>query len=334
MMRSKHLPLIQSGRAPSIASVIRGKIFEVDRMACQYSARTISAYRASVERTPWGGLPPVHQLTFKLAAISICHQINWDFLHARLAEHLLSSNQTEMVKRIAQVTAPELTGWLKGYAKPTRIRATERARMLRTIGECLSAQLAGDPYNLVAASHNRIAGPEGFVARLDMFEPYRVDPLRKKSNVLVQDLIRERIVAFEDQDSLRPAIDYHIVRLYLRSGRVVPLHGVVADSLKNKVRQRPRFVNALREAVAEALQLTAAYARLPLADVNYIEWQLGRSVCELNAPRCVGRERSSDLDADVANLFGGPCPYVAFCLARNDPEWRKLREPNFPTTFY
>jgi hypothetical protein len=298
------------------------------------AAETIKSYHASVETTPWGALPQANQLTFKIAVVAICHQFNWDFLQERLATYLLSNDLSEMIRKLSSARAEDLNEWLAGYDKPARIQATRRSAILRSVGKQLSIECGGDPLRLVAAAGHRIAGPDGFIAQLDRFESFRIDPLRKKSNVLVQDLVRERIVSFADEDALRPAVDYHVMRIYLRSGRVIPLYSVVAEVLKGKPRPRPRLVQLLRGAVSEAIQLTASYARLPVAAVNYVEWQLGRSICDSRRPACMQTERPSGLDEGIAKLFVGNCPYISFCQARGDPEWRKLREPKFKSTFY
>lgn len=316
-----------------LASVLDRPIFRVDQLACAAAAETIRAYHASLDTMPWGTLPPANQLVFKLAFVAICHQFNWDFLQDRLAKHILAEDQQHMIRRISATRSDELQEWLAGYDKPERIQATRRAAMLRDVGKELLA-CGGDALALVALAGNRIDGLTGFVNQLNRFEAYRLDPLHKKSYVLIQDLVREGIVRFEDEDSLRPAIDYHIMRLYLRSGRVVPLHDVVADELRGKPRPRPRLVHLLREAVGEALQVTASYARLSIPEMNYVEWQLGRSVCERDTPACLKTERPAGLDADIARIFVGNCPYIGFCQACRDPERRKLQEPRFVSTFY
>ncbi len=206
--------------------------------------------------------------------------------------------------------------------------------MLRAIGTGLSSHFEGDAWALVGRSQDRLDGATGFLAQLDTFEPYRMDPLRKKSSVLIQDLVRERIVHFEDEVSIRPAVDYHIMRLYLRTGRVVPMHSVVVDVLKGKPRPRPRLVRLLREAVAEALQATARYAQLSVADVNYVEWQIGRAICDRRRPACTEPQPQVHIDRDVAALYDTKCPYLGFCHAFRDAEWRKLSEPNFVSRFY
>ncbi|MBX7185521.1 MAG: hypothetical protein K1Y01_10290 [Vicinamibacteria bacterium] len=325
----------RSSKPGRLAHVIgQGGLFHIDEFACAEAAQAIRGYKAAVEETRWGQLPKANQLTFKLAFVAICHQMNWDFLQDRLATHLLSDDETEMVQRLETVKADQVAHWLSGYKKPRRIDATKRAAMLRSVGKELQRSCHGSSLALVRESAGRIAGPTGFVSQLARFEPYREDPLQKKSYVLIQDLVRERIVAFEDEDSLRPAIDYHIMRLYLRSGRVVPVHDVVVDILKTQAKPRPRLVRLLRESVSEALHLTARLAHLPVADVNYVEWQLGRAICDPKAPHCVNTKPHSMLASDVAILFRGGCPYMGFCHAFQNPEWRKLREPRVSTTFY
>lgn len=327
------MPLPQDSASRRLAKVLNRPLFRIDELACVQAADAIRSYRASTDASPWGGLSAATQLTFKLAFVAICHQINWDFLQQRLAEHLLS-DQEEMTHRLASVRAADVSRWLSGYPKPQRIQASDRAEMLRAIGAVLISELEGDAWNLVLRAAGQLDGATGFVAQLDLFEPYRGDPLRKKSNVLVQDLIRERIVRFHDELSIRPAVDYHIMRLYLRTGRVVPTQPVVAEILMGKPRPRARLVRLLREAVGDALQATAKYAGLSVSDVNYIEWQIGRAVCDRKRPACTDSTRDVAIARDVAALYETACPYIDFCQAVRNPEWRKLSEPNFISRFY
>jgi hypothetical protein len=321
-------------RSQRLASVLNRPIFKIDELACLQAADAIRAYRARVEATPWGHFPRASQLTFKLAFVAICHQFNWDFMQERLARHLLTADPSEMVRRLVRIRADDFNEWVTGYNRPHRIKAAERAEMLRAIGSGLQQKFDGDVLTLVSRASGKLEGATGFLQQLDAFEPYRADPLRKKSNVLVQDLVRERIVNFEDETTIRPAVDYHIMRLYLRTGRVVPMYTVVADALKGMPRPRPRLVKLLREAVAEALQTTAGFAKLSVAEINYVEWQIGRSICHRLRPLCTTPAGKVELDPDIAALFDGPCPYASFCPAYRDSEWRRLSEPNLVSRFY
>jgi hypothetical protein len=317
-----------------IDELLNKELFRIDSVACMSAAQVIRNYQARVEDVPWGTLPVPTQLTFKLAFVAICHQINWDFLQSRLASNLLVDGGGDLSKRLSMLTAPELHSWLHDYHKPERVRATERAQLIRDVGHKLLAQYEGNPLRLLEAANYRLTGPSGFVAQLDIFDAYREDPLRKKSHVLIQDIAREGTVRFFDEDKVEPAIDYHIMRLYLRTGRVAPIHSEVAEVLKGRPRPRPRLVKLLRQAVGEALALTAFYANLTISATNYVEWQIGRSICTNDAPNCVMRRKNLDIDPDVALLFHSSCPYIEFCVANKDQEWRALREPDFAKSFY
>jgi hypothetical protein len=327
----KQLAIAASGRAFDLG--IR-EVFSINQFACAHAAEAIRAYSPTIEQTAWGKLPSGAQLTFKLAVVAICHQMNWDSLQDRLAGHLLSSSETQMAESLATLRAPKLEEWLAGYHKPGRLRVRERAALLRNLGSQLKLEFGGKASELVGKAGRRINGESGFLAQLNRFNAFRVDPVRKKSNVLIQDIVRERIVTFDDEDKLQPAIDYHLMRLYLRSGRVVPCYDEVADAIKRHPRPRGRLITLLRTTVAEALKLTAFYAGLSVPNVNYLEWQIGRSVCARTKPFCLREARPTDLDDDIAILFENQCPYIRFCPAYSDPEWRNLQEPQFRSTFY
>ena len=295
----------------------------------------IRSYRASAEHSPNGKRNLERELAFKVALVAVCHDINWDFLQQGLAS-LFVDIATEVIARwLSSVRSPEVYACLGNYSKPERIFADSRAALLRDVGRTILAHFENSATNIFNRSDGRIHGDHGFLHQLDCFESYRADPLRKKSHVLIQEVVRERILRFEDEDRIEPAIDYHIQRLYLRTDRVVCIDAGIEQDLRSyRPRQRPRLVNLLRFEVAEALKLTAFYARLPIPDVNYIEWQIARSVCSKTRPFCTRANRPTGLDPDIAQLFSGPCPFVAFCPGQASAEFRRLKQPNFQTSFY
>ncbi len=314
-----------------VDQVLGGEVFRVDDLACAAAASTIKLYKADVERTPWHNLPLSTQLAFKIAFVSVCHEFNWDFMQNTLAEHLLVGDGVDLVDGVLHIDARALTNWLADYHKPERIRASERAAFLRNVAQKLCENYDGDAAKLLEESNSYIAGKDGFIARLDIFDAYGKDPLRKKSNVLIHDLVRENIVRFNDEENIAPAIDYHIMRLYLRTGRVVPTTIEVVEELKGRPRPRSRMVSLLRKAVSEALRQTAFFSRLTVPDVNYIEWQLGRAICTKDCPGCQPECCSAEIADDVRRLYSGLCPYLDFCEAYANEEWRALREPDYKT---
>ena len=313
---------------------LSGNPFSINELACYQASQQISAYHARPTQTSWGLVCKETQLVFKLSIVAICHQMNWEFLQSRLAEKLLTQKK-DFVQTIANVTSRDITEWFGDYHRPERIRAKERARLLRDVGKTLQEKWDSRVSAILEAGDGRLEGKKGFLQLLDDFVAYREDPLRKKSNVLVHDLVRERIITFTDMEKIKPAIDYHLIRLYLRTGRVTPLYEAVKEQLKGIPRPRPRLVRLLRATVADALRLTAQYSALTIPDVNYIEWQIGRSICHNKNPQCISLESAPSLAEDVAILFSSKCPYDNYCWAfSKDREWLHLQEPKYEKSYY
>jgi hypothetical protein len=308
--------------------------FSIDETACYVAAQIIKPFRGDQTTAPWAKLKIGERFLFKLAFIAICHQINWDFLQSRMALHLLQNDGNDILEILRSVTAKEITTWLDGYSKPERIRAAERAGLLRDIAHVIANDFGGEPLAIYQRSAEKIDGRDGFITQLDHFQAFKEDPLKKKSNVLLQELTRERTLRFKDENSIRPAIDYHILRLYLRTGRVITSDIEIQERLKGAPDSRPRLVHLLREKVGEALDLTAFYSNLPVSEVNYIEWQIGRAICKIDAPACVTLLRDPELDESVALLFDGACPYLNTCETCRAPDWRELKEPALKKSFY
>jgi len=315
---------------------LRKQPFEVVKTACFQSAEMIRAFRASSLDLPWARLETGTQLLFKLLFISICHKINWDFLQRRLSERFLGEGEDRLLERALRMTPARMTELIGDYPRKERIRGAERAALMKDVASTLVGLFGGDAMVLYARSNRKIGGQAGFLEQIDAFRAYREDPLRKKSNVLVQELVREGIVEFLDVSDVAPAIDYHIMRLYLRSGRVLPTAAAVFEHLRVAERSetRLRLDKLLREATAEALRYTAFYAGLTVPVVNYIEWQIGRARCHDQRPNCLGECTLSEADADVIRLSPSACPYAGFCPALVDPQWGELREPILQKAYY
>jgi hypothetical protein len=306
--------------------------FRVVPTACFMAAQHLCQYIRPVESHPWSTLPRSQQLAFKIAFIAICHEFNWDFLQSRLAEVLLD-DPVNLAERLATVDSRQVREWLLDYPRQERVQAPKRAALLRDVGRVLLARWHGDAATLIADTGGRLAGNGGFLQELDHFAAYRSDPLHKKSQVLVHDLIRESIMRFDDENVVEPAVDYHLIRIYVRTGRVVPLDPALDPFFEGHPRPRGRLMLLLRETVSEAAKLTAMYAKIPVPDINYVEWQLARVICRVEGPGCEQAPRG-DLPHDVAGLVGTTCPYNGFCEKFNRKPDRVLREPQFSKGYY
>lgn len=311
---------------------LAGEPFSVKPMACFQAAQILKRYQAPTEEHPWSGFPLPIQLSFKIAFVSVCHAFNWDFLQGRMADELLKKPE-KIIERLAHLSAKEFAGWLKEYPKQERVRAIERTKLLRNVGKVIQEKWDGDAGQILSDCNGQLTGDQGFLALLDEFEAFSADPLRKKSQVLAHDLLREGAIDFIDKEKIAPAIDYHIIRSYLRTGRVVPKDTSLNPYLSGHPNPRPRLVTKLRETVAQAAELTAFYAGISVPDLNYVEWQIGRAICTAKNPSCTHVERGN-MPNDVANLVELACPYSSFCEAHLIDEYQMYQEPVFDKGFY
>lgn len=330
MNKRGHVWAISMTRA--VEEALAGEPFSVNPIACSQAAQVLRKYKAPVEEHPWSKLSLPVQLSFKIAFVSVCHAFNWDFLQGRMAAELLKQPD-QLVARLASLSANEFGGWLRDYPKQERVKATERSKLLRNVGKVIQEKWGGDSGELLACCAGRINGASGFLTLLDEFDAFRVDPLRKKSQVLVHDLLREGAVDFVDKEEVLPAIDYHIMRTYLRTGRVVPRKLSLNPYLAGHPNPRPRLVRKLRESVAKAAELTAFYAKISVPDLNYVEWQIGRAICDAIKPSCTSVDLLG-LPRDVSVLLDAECPYAGFCEAHLIQQYSMYQEPRFDKGFY
>lgn len=310
-----------------------GHPFDIAPLACMQQAEQIKSYKKGKTLEPWSKYPPEIKLLFKVAFISICHQINWDYLQNKLFEKLLKTSDNPL-SVIAEITTSTIHEWLADYNKKDRIRAAERARLIRNIASTIKEHFNNNPLQFfIKLSQASIGGGE-FEKIMDLFEAYKKDPLKKKTNVLTHEICSEKIYQIIDEHNIEPAVDYHIIRLYLRSGRVVPRDTSLFKYFQGAPNPRNYLVTQLRKTVSEAVKLTAHYAKLNIAQVNFIEWQLGRSVCTNITPACQDN-RKIVTDPSILKLISKRCPYIDSCTAiHNMEELISFEEPIFISSHY
>lgn len=314
-----------------IDRALAGNPFTIDSTQCLLAAGELNRFSPSDTVNPWSGAPIPAQITFKLFFVSICHQINWDFLQQRMFEHFFSPDHSVMLASASIAKPQSISEMLAGYHRQERIRPSERAKYLRETAHAIDESYGNDLMQLVAS--NRIFGSDGFFDRLAQIPAFCEDPLSKKANALAQELAREGIVNFSDADLIPPAIDYHLIRLYLRTGRVVANDPDVFRSLSTGKTHRMRLVRLLREGVAEALALTASFAKMPVHQLNYLEWQIARNRCEADFTNCDNEWPLDLMDQSVRILSNG-CPLRRSCNAYCMPEWKAMLEPSIKKAFY
>lgn len=265
--------------------------------------------------------------------------MNWDVLQGALAQWMLPGT-SKRLGEFAHTTPKQISQLLEAYPRQERVRPIERARMLRETAIKLSDLLSNGGALDQILRTPILEGECGLYETMAGVAAYTGDPFDKKARVLAHDLHREGILEFSDPQNLKPAVEYHLIRLYLRSGRVVPTKQSVSEELIGASRPaRARLVMLLRGAVDTAMQHTAQYAGIDIATLNYIEWQIGRSICveELGLDTAAAHCRApapETVPGDVRSLADTHCPFVSFCSSLNDPDYGWFREPHFQKAIY
>lgn len=311
----------------------KGSLFDISNIECMSHAQQISNFKPEHSSVLWQDLSAPSKLFFKIAFISICHQINWDYLQDKLYQKIFTAN-TNPLQTVGAITPSKLAEWLADYPKKDRIRASERARLLRNVAVVVNEQFSGSLDRLYLEISGWSLEHSQFEKNMDIFEAYQSDPLRKKTNVLSHEVVTEKIYKIIGVDHLKPAVDYHIMRNYLRSGRVIPKDPELIKFFTGTPNPRTYIVSELRKSVSEALILTSHYAGLNIAETNFIEWQIGRSICTNHTPACLTRE-TQNLPRSIQALTTDRCPYIETCMAKNLlTEFIELEEPIFISSHF
>ena len=283
-------------------------------------------------------LDRVWQIWAELIVASICHQTNWERLHERVIE-IVSEDLPQLMPCALRTMTPACFRRLFAEAMSAdRIRSPERAKLLRELGSYAADWPDGYEQSWLRDDSITLAGPGGLYAWLGGTEVFSADPLQKKARVFVHGLLRHGLVSVTDPEHIAPAVDYHIMRLYMRTGRVVPTTNGVLDRVSEEQTARVEFVTALRKAVERAMSYTAAVAGVRIDELNSIEWQIARSFCLRREPRCELEPLSDKpidrVVTDLSKSVGGSCPLVTECQATRDAGLRAIVDPHSIRPYY
>ena len=183
-----------------------------------------------------------------------------------------------------------------------------------------------------------MGGVSGIYNWLASIPAFGADPLQKKSRILVHQLLAYRLLEVADPENILPAVDYHLMRLYVRTGRVVARRAQIVERLQGDRKvERIEFVTHLRRAVEEAMWHTASGARRPVNEVNHIEWQIGRSFCTRKEPRCEGpflEDKPPDACVQALSSGSAACPLRGDCAGATDKSLRSIVDPASSRSYY
>lgn len=242
---------------------------------------------------------------------AICHQMNWDFLRQAVYRKTLEQPDWLRSESLASISKDETEKLLDGYKKVERIRADERAAILRQIGD-LSSKYGGF-VNIFFDNNGQILSEAQIRQNLLECPAFAQDPEEKKLQLLLQKLSNypplSGLTAF-----CRPAVDYHLVRCFLRRGLLSPKTKLSMEFvMSTDTQRRESTVGALRQLCGNLIQEISDYTGLSINSVNQIEWYVGRSICKEGEPDCYLREPGSGWAREKYEK----CPFSRTCCALN-----------------
>ncbi len=277
------------------------------------------------------------QIWTELVFISICHQANWYALHERIIEIARKDIEIIQPRNLLSLTPKEFRIVFGPGLDEQRLRATERVRILRELAQSLPNWPAEGERLWLNHPQVKISGDHGIMPWLNGLSVFASDPLQKKSRVLIHQLLRYGLIDVIDPENVRPAVDYHIMRLYVRTGRVIPVTEDAFERVRQEEVARVEFLTHLRKAVEEGMWHSSIGSGLRMDHLNHVEWQIARSICVRSGARCTeGPIPEKPLDDTLAAVAGpqGGCPLTASCQGYRDAALRSIVDPKSVRPYY
>lgn len=259
----------------------------------------------------------------------------WDYLETACRRRL----EEFTARRLAVLTGRELQAMLSDDFDPehsTLDRVEERLGQLHHCANLLLSDYAGDVNELHRRSGGRLAGEGGLMEALARFEPY-ADPIKKKSFVFLMMVSASGLWDLKDPQALRVPVDYHVMRVALRSGMVRVTDPQLARMLKKREPASERVDLLVRSRVEEACDLLVKASGRSVFEVDMVLWHVGRNCCfyshEPYCGRCPPEERCS-LPEALGYDCRGACLLDGSCVGSRDEDNRAYWETNVYTTYY
>ncbi len=269
----------------------------------------------------------------------------WDYMAHAARRALRSDPETFTAARLVNISDEELRSLFSddGVAEHSTFdRIEERMAQWHDASQVLLDHYEGDVMVLYEAAGRRLrdTSPQhpGILARLSETAAYS-DPVEKKSFLFT--MFAQRCGAWEirDLENLKVAIDYHIMRIALRSGMVRVQDAALERRLKARQPVTAEEDNLVREAVRQACDVTVRRSRHSIFDVDNILWMMGRNCCFYDHEPFCGwntceHQEECTFIRSTGYLCPGQCLLDGVCLASCDPHYRAYWETTLYTEFY
>ena len=269
----------------------------------------------------------------------------WDYMVHAARRALRSDPEAFTATRLLHVTGDELRSVFSddGLAEHSTFdRIEERVAQWHNASRLLIERYSGDVMVLYETAGRRLrdegADHAGILARLSEFMAYS-DPVEKKAFLFIMFAHRCGAWEIEDLDNLKVAIDYHIMRIALRSGMVQIQDPTLERRLKMRQLVTAEEDNLVRDAVRRACDLLVRHSQQSVFGVDNILWMMGRNCCFYDHDPCCGGSACTYQDRctfvrSIAYLCPGQCLLDGVCLGSGDEAYRAYWETTLYTPFY
>ncbi|MBU0491131.1 MAG: GIY-YIG nuclease family protein [Chloroflexi bacterium] len=329
----------------------------VDLAQCQLVGERLSAVQVPPDpalRTPRDVAERQHWANLLFYVVAICqHTVSlvgeldgtwyrgWDYLIQAAWRAEDREPGYFAADRMAGYTVTDLQALFSDtgdLATSTLDRLDERVGQLHDCACRLLADYGGQAMNLYQAAGGMARGAGGLYERLAQFDAY-ADPVEKKSTLLLAFLNQAGIWPLTDPHNITMAVDYHAMRVALRSGIVAVPDPALARTLRERAPVDPATNTAVRAAVREACAELARQSGHSIYNLDRIIWLLGRSCCfydhePICGTRACFKAQECTFVTGVTYSCPGHCVLDGICPGSVDPAYRAFWETNVYTTHY
>jgi len=331
----------------------------VDEEKCREISETLSRIQLHPDpfiRKPRDSEQKRREAEYWFYMIAVCHAtrtlegfVNGEWLRGN--DYLLLAARRRLdadpsyfdAERMARISGRDLRAVISDDGDPFHSkldRIQERVELLHGCAEVLLRDFEGDVMKIYARSGGYVKPVEGqgLLDLLARFKAYS-DPVRKKSFLLVAFLNEAGVWRVRDPENLSLAIDYHLMRIALRSGAIRILDRSLAAKLKERKPVTESEDEAVREAARAAYQFTARQPGLNVFSLDSLLWNIGRTCCFYEHDPICGnqscwKQSQCTLLKRTDYMCPGRCPLDGVCLGSRDPEQRRYWETNIHTEYY
>ncbi len=294
---------------------------------------------ALVEANYWAFAIAICQHTKSLAGVVDGRwRRGWDYLISASRRALDEFASSEAMARI---DADRLRAILSDNFDPahsTVDRVEERLGQLHDVARVLLEQYEGQAMNLYCRAGGRILGEGGIFQRLAAIPAY-TDPLDKKAQLLVGQLDAAGVWPLADPENLKVCMDYHAMRVALRTGIVEITDPGLLIALKQKARVSDAINHTVRRVVSDACDRVIAHSGVSVFEFDKWIWHLGRSCCFYDHEPICGPRACHKMDIctyikAVDYACPGKCSLDGACKGSRDDHYKNFWETNVYTEFY